>query len=274
MAELRHVLWIGGSSGAGKTTISRRIARRHGLRWYNADARTWAHRDRAIDAGHAAALRWEALTPHERWTEATPAEMLEMSLYRERGDMVVDDLRGMPTSPLVVAEGTTVPPAVVSSGVADPARAVWLLPTPQFRQARVEARGGPRPSDALYALMAAEIGREASEHRVPTLTVDGSRGIAEMVAAVEEHFADALAAGPRAGTADERRALLREANEAIVSQCLAYVARPWTTVDAESLVRGFVCECDDLDCDELVELPVAAFERAAARGPVLAARHA
>jgi hypothetical protein len=271
-AQLRHVLWIGGASEAGKTTIARRIARRHGLRWYNADARTWAHRDRAIAAGHSAALRWEALTPEERWKESTAAEQLEQSLHAERGPMVVEDLRGLPTVPLVVAEGTTVPPAVVSSGVADRSRALWLFPTPEFRRARIEERG-PRLSDPLYALVGAEIEREARAHGVPILVVDGSRGIEAMVAAVEEHFASALAEGPCAETEAERRALLREANEAVVSQCLAYLARPWARADAETMVRCFVCECDDPACDVPVELAVAAFQRAAAVGPVVVAGH-
>jgi hypothetical protein len=108
---------------------------------------------------------------------------------------------------------------------------VWLLPTPEFRRARIEERG-TRISDPLYRLVGAEIEREARAHGVPILVVDGSRGIEAMVAAVEERFASALAEGPRAETAAERRALLREANEAVVSQCLAYLARPWTSGDA------------------------------------------
>jgi hypothetical protein len=271
-APLRHVLWIGGASGAGKTTIARRIARRHGLRWYNADARTWAHRDRAIAAGHPAALRWEAMTPEERRTQATPAEQLEQSLHAARGPMVVDDLRRLPATPLVVAEGTTVSPAVVSSGIADRSRAVWLLPTPAFRRSGIEERG-PQPADALYGLVGEEIKREARAQAVPILVVDGSRGIEAMVAAVEGLFASALAEGPRAETAAERRALLREANEAVVFQCLAYLARPWAGGDAETMVRRFVCECDDPECDLEVDLAVAPFQRAAAVGPVVAAGH-
>ena len=32
--QLRHVYWIGGGSGAGKSTIARRIAAEHGLQLY------------------------------------------------------------------------------------------------------------------------------------------------------------------------------------------------------------------------------------------------
>jgi hypothetical protein len=93
MQALRHVLWIGGPPSAGKTVVATRIARRHGLRWYGADIRTWQHRDRALVAGNPAAHRWEAMTPDERWVRSTPAEMLAMSLHTERGPMVLDDLR-------------------------------------------------------------------------------------------------------------------------------------------------------------------------------------
>jgi hypothetical protein len=75
---LRHVLWIGGPPGTGKTAVATRIARRHGLRWYGADTRTWEHRDRALGAGNAAARRWEAMTP----------------LLREANEAIVAQVRG------------------------------------------------------------------------------------------------------------------------------------------------------------------------------------
>src|SRR6266508_2754774 len=106
MEPLAHVLWLGGVPGSGKTTVARRIARRHGIRWYNADAHTWEHRDRALREGNPVALRWEAMTPHERWVKTPPEEMLGLSLDLVRGPMIVDDLRALPPSPLILAEGT------------------------------------------------------------------------------------------------------------------------------------------------------------------------
>ena len=268
---LPNVLWIGGPPRSGKSTIARRIARRHGLRWYNADAHTWEHRDRALAAGNEAALRWEAMTPEERWVEATPAEQLELSLHAERGPMIVDDLRRLPASPLTVAEGSTVSPEVVSAGIAASSQSVWLIPTAEFQQARLREVGWPAE---LPALLAEAIERDAIEHGAPILTVDGSRGVDELVAAVEVRFTAALAAGPRAESTAERLALLRNANEAVVSQCVAYLARPWTSGTTESMVRTFVCECDDPECDLPLELSVAVFQRFAEAGPVFAGRHA
>ena len=99
MRTLRHVLWIGGPPGGGKSTVATWIARRHGLRRYSADTRTWRHRDRALRAGTEAARRWEAMTPERRWAGSTPHELLEGSLHRERGPMVVDDLGALAEGP-------------------------------------------------------------------------------------------------------------------------------------------------------------------------------
>jgi hypothetical protein len=74
------------------------------------------------------------MTPERRWAGSTPHELLEGSLHRERGPMVVDDLGDLPGSPLVVAEGSQLPAWALSSGIAERSRAVWLLPTRQFQQ--------------------------------------------------------------------------------------------------------------------------------------------
>jgi len=100
---VKDVLWIGGAPGSGKTSVATRLARRHGLRIYSSDTETWAHRNRALVAGNAAAQRWEALSPAER-TALAGAELLETSLHRERGAMALEDVQALPPTPLVVAE--------------------------------------------------------------------------------------------------------------------------------------------------------------------------
>lgn len=259
------MLWIGGPPGSGKTTIAIRIARRYGLRWYGADTRTWEHRDRALREGHSAAAKWESLTPEERWVKASPAEMFEMSLHRERGRMILDDLRRLPESPLIVAEGSTVSP----DGVVDRSRAVWLLPSAQAQHARLEDRRLDPGPTKLYRLLSAEIERETREHRMPVLSVDRAQSIDATIAAVERRFADALAEGPLAETLAERGALLREANESIVAQVRGYYARPWAEGDADAVVRTFLCECGDPACCLTVDARVGA----AAATRVLASGH-
>jgi hypothetical protein len=257
MTTLRHVLWIGGAS-AGKTTLATRLARRHGLRWYSADAHTWEHRDVAIAAGHEAAIRWETMTQEERAaTLATdPAQFLQLNLDFERGPMILDDLRRLPPTPLVVADGSTVLPELVAQGHAERDRAVWLVPTFEMHRAFHEKKGFQHLVEYRW-LVVAEIERQAAEYDVHVLRVDDTVGEDEAVARVEGLFADALAEGPRAETLEERRALLRYANEAIVAQARGYLARPWSEGDEASFMREFLCECGEPECTEVVELAVA-----------------
>jgi hypothetical protein len=189
-----------------------------------------------------------------------------MSLHQERGAMVIDDVRALPEAPLIVAEGSVVPASLISSGLADETRAVWLLPTPSFQLAQLAAH--PPGARTLYSLLRDVIEQETHEHGAPVLAVDATRGTDELTDAVEELFAAVIAEGPRAGTLSERRALLRDANGAVVEQVRAFYRRPWAEGDPESVVRSFLCECGQTGCGESVEVTVESATR-----PVYAPGH-
>ena len=136
-----------------------------------------------------------------------------------------------------------------------------------MQEARLKERDGTALE--LYLLLTGEIEREAREHDAPILRVDGARDLDETVDAVEQLFADALAAGPRAETTAERRALLRDGNLARVEQVRAFYARPWADGEADRVELEFLCECGDPACTGDVRITVGV----AATGPVLAAGH-
>jgi hypothetical protein len=75
--RLRHVYWVGGGSGAGKSTIARRVADRRGLHVYATDNAMTKHDDRV--APHEAPLlsRFKAMDMDERWLNRSPETMLE-----------------------------------------------------------------------------------------------------------------------------------------------------------------------------------------------------
>ena len=50
--RLRHIRWIGGGSGAGKSTVAHLLAEKYGLRLYHCDETQSAHTARSNAADH------------------------------------------------------------------------------------------------------------------------------------------------------------------------------------------------------------------------------
>jgi 2-phosphoglycerate kinase len=142
-ARLRHVYWIGGGSGAGKSTIARRLAARHGLRTYATDDVMSDHARRSTAEDCPMLSEFFAMDMDERWVKRSPETMLE-TFHWFRGEgfgMIVDDLLRLPTEPGVIVEGFRLLPHLVKPLLAVPSHAVWLLPTPGFRRAAIDSRG-------------------------------------------------------------------------------------------------------------------------------------
>jgi 2-phosphoglycerate kinase len=142
--RLQHVWWIGGGSGAGKSTIARRLAGEHGLDVYATDDAMPEHARRSSPDACPLLHRFMAMDMDERWVNRTPQTMLEtFHWFQGEGfDMIVEDVRRLSPERRVVVEGFRLLPRLVRPVLSDVRRAVWLLPTPRFRQAAMEGRGG------------------------------------------------------------------------------------------------------------------------------------
>jgi adenylate kinase family enzyme len=270
---LGHVLRLGGPPCSGKTSIARILAGRYDLRAYHADAHTWEHHDKAVERRYPAAARTESLGPDELWLAALDALVAHsLEANEERCRLMLEDIEALPPSPLIVAEGTPLFPWLIAERLASRDHAVWLVPTPEFQRARLEERPGTewrRTSDPPRALanriereraVGERIERDARKRGLRVLTVDGSRDVAAMAAAVEEIFAE-VAAGPRASDPQARSAPRREDKLQVYRQVSTFFERRPEAGDPARSPVPFACECGASGCDAGVRVTLVEAQR-------------
>lgn len=140
-ARLQHVYWIGGGSGAGKSTIARRLAAQHGLHLYATDDAMGDHARRSTPEDVPFLNAFAAMDMDERWVNRSPEVMLE-TFHWFRGEgfgLIVEDLLRLPVETSVFAEGLRLLPHLVKRLLVRTDQAVWLLPTAEFRQAAIDS---------------------------------------------------------------------------------------------------------------------------------------
>jgi adenylate kinase family enzyme len=208
--SLEHVYWIGGGSGAGKSTIARRLADRYGLRLYATDDVMGDHAARSTPEDSPYLAQFQAMDMDERWLNRDVETMLE-TFHWFRGesfDLIVEDLLKLPKEPGVIVEGFRLLPHLVRPIAAVPNQAVWLLPTPDFRLAAFDSRGTrwkiarqtTDPETALRKLLDRDhrfterLTRETELLGLPVIEVDGTVGEDDLVDQVAAAFR--LSAGP------------------------------------------------------------------------------
>jgi hypothetical protein len=140
--RLRHVYWIGGGSGAGKSTVASALADRYVLRLYGTDESMQDHARRTTAAEAPYLHEFIGMSMDERWVDRSPEVMFE-TFHWFRGEgfhLIVEDLLAMPPDQGIVVEGFRLLPKLVAPLLADRSRAVWLLPTADFRAFAVDKR--------------------------------------------------------------------------------------------------------------------------------------
>lgn len=205
MEQLQHIYWIGGGSGAGKSTIARRIASEHGLYVYSTDDVMADHARRSSAEECPLLHQFIAMDLDERWVNRNSQVMFEtFHWFRGEGfNLIVEDLLDMPREQAVIVEGFRLLPHLVKPLLSEPDQAVWLLPTPDFRESVIESRGGPawsflaRTSDPAKALknllerdrMFTDVLREETTRlRLPVIDVEKSTTENDLTRRVKDVF--------------------------------------------------------------------------------------
>jgi 2-phosphoglycerate kinase len=202
--RLRHVRWIGGGSGAGKSTAARQLAASFGLRLYDTDAAMTEHTSRFNPDDAPLLHAFLTMDMNERWANRSPQVMFQTFHWfaGEGFGLIVEDLLALPEEPPIVVEGFRLLPRLVAPLLRYPNQAVWLIPTPEVRRAAFDSRGftweipkmTSKPEQALSNLLirdqlfTEEIAREAATLHLRAIEVDGTKSVDELITCVAHHL--------------------------------------------------------------------------------------
>ena len=196
--RLQHVYWIGGGSGAGKSTVARRIAAQHGLSVFATDDTMIDHAGRSSPEECPLLHQFMAMDMDERWVNRSPETMFEtFHWFRGEGfNFIIEDVLRRPPESGVIVEGFRLLPQLIKPLLSAFVRAVWLLPTDEFREAVFKSRGGSAwaflaktsdPERALRNLLARDrmfterLRSETGRLGLPAIEVDTTTTEAELV---------------------------------------------------------------------------------------------
>lgn len=141
--RLAHVRWIGGGSGASKSTVARALAAARGMQLYDSDATLRDHVGRSNLRDHPFIHAFVAMGMDERWVLRTPEEMLRTfhAFQGEGFEFIVEDLLALPPEMPILVEGFRLLPRLVAPLLSRAHQAIWLLPSPEVRRMAFDARG-------------------------------------------------------------------------------------------------------------------------------------
>jgi 2-phosphoglycerate kinase len=201
--QLNHILWIGGSPCAGKSSITRILTQQYNLQTYHCDDAYDTHLKRAAPDKHPLMSNAVGMTWDQVWMR--PVDILvtrELAFYREEFELVIEDLLTMPRSAPIIAEGASLLPECVAPLLSSHNHAIWIVPTEEFQLREYAQRDWVEtilsqcrdPHQAWQNWMGRDAGfaravaEDARARGMCVIEVDGSQSIEEHAKMVAAHF--------------------------------------------------------------------------------------
>ncbi|MBI4928977.1 MAG: hypothetical protein HY835_14515 [Anaerolineae bacterium] len=202
-AILSQAYILSGSPCSGKSTLAERLSAAHGFQYYKVDDHGDEHGKRIQPDRHPVMHAFIRRTWNEIWMRPVEAQVQEeLVYYRERFEMIVEDLAQFDPADKVLLEGAGLLPDLVAPLHARPERVIVMVPTLAFQLHHYQQRPWIQsilqdcedPHQAFENwmmrdhLFGQEMLRQAETYAYKRIVVDGEYSLDEMYAQVQAYW--------------------------------------------------------------------------------------
>jgi len=204
-SDLPNVLWIGGAPCAGKSSIADLLGKQYDLDVYHVDEAFTRHAPQFSLSDQPCLYKWTHSSWDDLWMQSDEQLMEEViRCYSEHFELAVEDLKAMPKSKRIIAEGNVFMPDKVVDLLAHPKQAIWLIPIREFlfdtyRSKRPGMVDGitktcADPEQAYLNWMNRDasfsewVEKRSRIHDLQVLTVTGEQSITKIAERVADYF--------------------------------------------------------------------------------------
>ena len=200
--HLAQILWIGGATDAGKTTVAQMLGQRLNCKTYHYDHHSHGYLEKKAENDDRYRNFLDA-SNDARWVQPTVATLFDFTIdsFHSSFPLVLNDLHKISTEQIVIAEGFGLLPELVFPHLTHRSQAIWLIPTDEFKWASMRRRNKPSfkddtsdPAKATQNLfdrdmmIAEEVKKQTAAQDLQLHVVDGTHTAKEVADLVEKQF--------------------------------------------------------------------------------------
>jgi len=198
---------IGGSPCSGKSTIAARLSEELELPYYKVDDHERRHIEKANKQDHPTMVAYGQMSWDKIWSRPVNLQLVEeFAFYRERFDIILDDLNNYTNKETIIMEGAAFLPSLIHSWDVPANKAFFLIPTIEFQVEHYLRRpwiksilGSCKDPQQAFTkwmerdhLFGKEIIRQAQKYNYSYAIVDGNSTKEILFRKVKNHFDSAL----------------------------------------------------------------------------------
>jgi len=194
---------LGGSPCSGKSTIAERLSSQYRLQYYKVDDHEREHTRRCRPDRHPVMFNLSKMSWNDIWLRPVALQVQEeFEYYRERFEMIVQDLEKYDAGKSIILEGAAYFPDLIRLYHVAPQKVMYLVPTKEFQLYHYQQRPwihyilkeceDPRQAFENWMmrdhLFGQEILRQARAYNYQTIVVDGKQSVDEQCENVRDYW--------------------------------------------------------------------------------------